>query len=110
MATVNMNSDILGTINDIYKKKEAACEVSNLLGNLKLSTGWTNGSRRELATIEYDSAGNRKFINTSEVPDELRKRLIQCADDYYDEMLKMFESISVSGECFASWEESGDDV
>ena len=81
MATVNMSSDVLETINAIYRNKEAACETSGLLSNLKLSGGWTNGSRRELATIEYDSAGNRKFINTSEVPDELRKRLIECADE-----------------------------
>jgi hypothetical protein len=109
MATTKMNSDILSLINSIYDKKEAASEVSGLLENLKVNHGWDNTVVRKLATVEYDGKDNRKIINACEVPEELRKRLIQCADDYYAEMLRMFEEISVTSECI-NLEVFGDEV
>lgn len=109
MATTKMNSDILSLINSIYDKKEAASEISSLLSNLKVNHGWDNSVVRKLATVEYDNKDNRKIINSCEVPEELQRRLIECVDNYYDEMLHMFEEISVTSECI-NLEVFGDEV
>jgi hypothetical protein len=111
MGTTNMSSDVLSLLNDIYNEKESASEVEGLLRNLKVNPSCSRAYRK-LETREYPkdeihtSKEHGRVINEAIVPDELIDRLVECARDYYKEKLELFQSISVSGEIIAPWEDN----